>query len=139
MDGGTIFLYNSFFVNKKCIYINLKQYIQFLNGGFKMKERKNKKDTTLNFRLSEQQKKKISQDAKELGLSVSEYLLELTTDRKIVIVPSGKEIIQAVYQINRELDKWERGPVFSIQAVRDIVSQHLVDIMGKVNQEKEKR
>lgn len=38
-----------------------------------MKERKNKKDTTLNFRLSEQQKKKISQDAKELGLSVSEY------------------------------------------------------------------
>ena len=65
--------------------------------------------------------------------------LELTTDRKIVIVPSGKEIIQAVYQINRELDKWERGPVFSIQAVRDIVSQHLVDIMGKVNQEKEKR
>lgn len=104
-----------------------------------MKERKNKKDTTLNFRLSEQQKKKISQDAKELGLSVSEYLLELTTDRKIVIVPSGKEIIQAVYQINRELDKWERGPVFSIQAIRDIVSQHLVDIMGKVNQEKEKR
>lgn len=87
-----------------------------------------KKDTIINFRASKEQKKKIQADASTFGMTVAEYLLYLAEHRNVVVISSGKELAEAIYDLNVVLHRYERYPFIPVNEIQDAVSQSVEGI-----------
>ena len=98
-----------------------------MNGKIK------KKDKIINFRVSETQKDKIMQNAKQLNMSVGEYLIYLDEHKTINIIDGGKDLAKEVYILNKNLSLLEKYPFVEVNQVRNLLSEYLM----KLNQQME--
>lgn len=93
-----------------------------MNGKIK------KKDKVINFRVSEVQKDKITQNAKQLDMSVGEYLIYLDEHKTINIVDGGKDLAKEVYILNKNLSLLEKYPFVEVNQVRNLLSECLIKL-----------
>lgn len=100
----------------------------------KAAKEKTKKDTVINFRATRERKEKIQSDAKALGMTVAEYLLYLTEHRQVVVVTAGKELAEAIYDLNAVLKHYEKYPFLPVQELQDCVS-HGIDNINHIMKE----
>ena len=98
-----------------------------------MNSKLKKKDKIINFRVSETQKDKIMQNAKQLDMSVGEYLIYLDEHRIINIIDGGKDLAKEVYMLNKNLSVLEKYPFVEVNQVRNLLSEYLM----KLNQQME--
>ena len=98
-----------------------------------MNSKPKKKDKIINFRVSETQKDKIMQNAKQLNMSVGEYLIYLDEHRIINIIDGGKDLAKEVYMLNKNLSVLEKYPFVEVNQVRNLLSEYLM----KLNQQME--
>ncbi|MBM6833900.1 plasmid mobilization protein [Megamonas hypermegale] len=96
-----------------------------------MNSKLKKKDKIINFRVSETQKDKIMQNAKQLNMSVGEYLIYLDEHRIINIIDGGKDLAKEVYMLNKNLSVLEKYPFVEVNQVRNLLSEYLM----KLNQQ----
>ena len=98
-----------------------------------MNSKPKKKDKIINFRVSETQKDKIMQNAKQLNMSVGEYLIYLDEHKIINIIDGGKDLAKEVYMLNKNLSVLEKYPFVEVNQVRNLLSEYLM----KLNQQME--
>lgn len=96
-----------------------------------MNSKPRKKNKIINFRVSETQKDKIMQNAKQLNMSVGEYLIYLDEHRIINIIDGGKDLAKEVYMLNKNLSVLEKYPFVEVNQVRNLLSEYLM----KLNQQ----
>lgn len=96
-----------------------------------MNNKLKKKDKIINFRVSETQKDKIMQNAKQLNMSVGEYLIYLDEHKIINIIDGGKDLAKEVYILNKNLSLLEKYPFVEVNQVRNLLSEYLM----KLNQQ----
>lgn len=96
-----------------------------------MNSKLKKKDKIINFRVSETQKDKIMQNAKQLNMSVGEYLIYLDEHKIINIIDGGKDLAKEVYILNKNLSLLEKYPFVEVNQVRNLLSEYLM----KLNQQ----
>ena len=96
-----------------------------------MNSKLKKKDKIINFRVSETQKDKIMQNAKQLNMSVGEYLIYLDEHKTINIIDGGKDLAKEVYILNKNLSLLEKYPFVEVNQVRNLLSEYLM----KLNQQ----
>lgn len=96
---------------------------------------KTKKDTIIQIRISAEQKEQIQQEAKELGMSVSAYILYLCEHKQIVVIQKGKELAEQVYRLNQILGMYEGNPMIPVLEIRDTVSQSILHIAQAMEDE----
>lgn len=94
----------------------------------KTSNNKKRKDTIINFRASSEQKQKIQSDALTLGMTVAEYLLYLAEHKNIVVVPDGKKLAEAIYDLNMVLHHYEKYPFLPVHEIQEAVSQSIESI-----------
>lgn len=87
-----------------------------------------KKDKVINFRVSEVQKNKIIQNAKQLDMSVGEYLIYLDEHKAINIIDGGKDLVKEVYMLNKNLSVLEKYPFVEVNQVRNLLSECLIKL-----------
>ena len=96
-----------------------------------MNSKPKKKNKIINFRISETQKDKIMQNAKQLNMSVGEYLIYLDEHKTINIIDGGKDLAKEVYILNKNLSLLEKYPFVEVNQVRNLLSEYLM----KLNQQ----
>lgn len=96
-----------------------------------MNSKPRKKNKIINFRVSETQKDKIMQNAKQLNMSVGEYLIYLDEHKTINIIDGGKDLAKEVYILNKNLSLLEKYPFVEVNQVRNLLSEYLM----KLNQQ----
>lgn len=96
-----------------------------------MNSKPKKKNKIINFRVSETQKDKIMQNAKQLNMSVGEYLIYLDEHKTINIIDGGKDLAKEVYILNKNLSLLEKYPFVEVNQVRNLLSEYLM----KLNQQ----
>ena len=96
-----------------------------------MNSKPKKKNKIINFRVSETQKDKIMQNAKQLNMSVGEYLIYLDEHKIINIIDGGKDLAKEVYILNKNLSLLEKYPFVEVNQVRNLLSEYLM----KLNQQ----
>ncbi|MBM6760374.1 plasmid mobilization protein [Megamonas hypermegale] len=96
-----------------------------------MNSKPKKKNKIINFRVSETQKDKIMQNAKQLNMSVGEYLIYLDEHKIINIIDGGKDLAKEVYMLNKNLSVLEKYPFVEVNQVRNLLSEYLM----KLNQQ----
>ena len=87
----------------------------------------NTKNRRIHLRVSQQQKFQIQGNATALGLSVSQYLLKMAMDGRIVSVNS-QSLAKELYALNCKLNELERYPAIRAQELRDVVSSGIARI-----------
>lgn len=96
-----------------------------------MNSKLKKKDKIINFRVSETQKDKIMQNAKQLNMSVGEYLIYLDEHKIINVIDGGKDLAKEVYILNKNLSVLKKYPFVEVNQVRNLLSEYLM----KLNQQ----
>lgn len=96
-----------------------------------MNSKLKKKDKIINFRVSETQKDKIMQNAKQLNMSVGEYLIYLDEHKIINVIDGGKDLAKEVYMLNKNLSVLKKYPFVEVNQVRNLLSEYLM----KLNQQ----
>ena len=71
------------------------------------------------------------QNAKQLNMSVGEYLIYLDEHRIINIIDGGKDLAKEVYMLNKNLSVLEKYPFVEVNQVRNLLSEYLM----KLNQQ----
>lgn len=87
-----------------------------------------KKDNVINFRVSEVQKNKIMQNARQLKMSVGEYLIYLDEHKTINVIDGGKDLAKEVYMLNKNLLVLEEYPFMEVNQVRNLLSECLIKL-----------
>lgn len=87
-----------------------------------------KKDNVINFRVSEVQKNKIMQNARQLKMSVGEYLIYLDEHKTINVIDGGKDLAKEVYMLNKNLLILEEYPFMEVNQVRNLLSECLIKL-----------
>lgn len=81
----------------------------------------NAKDERIHLRVSQQQKSQIQYNANALGLSLTNYILKMSIEGRIVSVNS-QSLAKELYSLNCKLSELERYPAIRVQELRDVVS-----------------
>ena len=84
------------------------------------------KQKFINLRVSDIQKDTIRTSAKNLGMSVSQYILKLTEQGQVNVIEGGKELAALIYELNNKLNKLEKYPAMPIQDLRNVISDSIV-------------
>lgn len=85
------------------------------------------KNERIHLRVSQQQKFQIQCNANALGLSLTNYILKMTMDGRIVSVNS-QSLAKELYALNCKLNELERYPAIRVQELRDVVSSGIARI-----------
>ena len=81
----------------------------------------NNKPERINLRISNEQKAHIKATAQSLGLPLSQYIIKMAEEGKIITV-NTKTIANELYDLNCKLNSLERYPAVQVQELRDVVS-----------------
>lgn len=81
----------------------------------------NNKPERINLRISNEQKSHIKATAQSLGLSLSQYIIKMAEEGKIITV-NTKTLANELYDLNCKLNALERYPAVQVQELRDVVS-----------------
>lgn len=90
-----------------------------------------RKDKIINFRVTETQKDKIMRNARQMDMSVGEYLIYLDEHKIINVIDGGKDLAKEVYILNKNLSLLEKYPFVEVNQVRNLLSECLI----KLNQQ----
>lgn len=98
--------------------------------------KKMNKDTTIILRASEADKEAIQEEAKELGMSMSSYLLHIAKHKQVNIVPGGRELTEALYKLYETLSRLERYPILPVTEVKDTLHKGIEKINSAMEEGK---
>ena len=90
--------------------------------------KKEKKDTAINIRLTREQKKGYTEEARECNMRLSEYVLHLLKNKKVTVIEHGREIAQAMYELNNTLNKCLQYPNIPVNRTREILSNGIIKL-----------
>lgn len=90
--------------------------------------KKEKKDTVINVRVSTEQKKRYAEEARECNMRLSEYVLHLLQNKKVTVIEHGREIAQAMYDLNNTLNKCLQYPNIPVNKTREILSNGIIKL-----------
>ncbi len=82
-----------------------------------------KKTTVINFRVTEQQKQRIQENAKAADMSVTQYLSHIAEHHSVVITPGGKDLAEVLYSLHTAIENLAQYPCIPIKKLQDTVSQ----------------
>lgn len=99
-----------------------------------MKDTDKKKQEFIHFRVSKADKKRITTNAKAMGMNISQYLQHLDTHRNIVVLNGGKELADEIYNFNRRLDRMQEGSTLDIQEIRNKLSETIQKINKRLGE-----
>lgn len=94
-----------------------------------------KKDKIINFRVNNAQKEKITQNAKQLDMSIGEYLIYLDEHRIINIIDGGKDLAKEIYTLNKNLSVLDNYPFIEVNQIKNLLSEYLVKLNQKIEEE----
>ena len=82
-----------------------------------------RKTEIINFRVSKEEKEKIKNEAAELNMNMAEYLVFLSRNRQITVVPYGEELAKELYKINQHFNRFSQYKYIPVQDLQDVVNQ----------------
>lgn len=85
------------------------------------------KTQNFHIRLTEKQYEHIKNRATELGISMSDYILRMSEQGKIVVI-EPKNLAEEIQKLNRKLGKLEQYPVIKAQELRDIIGDEITKL-----------
>ena len=85
------------------------------------------KNKNLHIRLTDKQYANIKTKANELGISVTNYILKMTEQGKVVVI-EPKDLAAEIRELNRKLSKLEQYPVIKAQELRDMIGEEVVKL-----------
>ena len=94
-----------------------------------------KKDKIINFRVNNAQKEKITQNAKQLDMSIGEYLIYLDEHRIINIIDGGKDLAKEIYTLKKNLSVLDNYPFIEVNQIKNLLSEYLVKLNQKIEEE----
>lgn len=84
--------------------------------------KKGKKDKVINVRVSAEQKKRYTEEARLCNMKLSEYILHVLQNKEVTVIEHGREIAQAMYELNNTLNKYLQYPNISVSKTRETLS-----------------
>ncbi len=103
-----------------------------------LREKKKTKDSFITVRISSAEKDIYLNEAENLGMGLSEFVLYLLRHRKINVIEGGSEIAHAMYNLNDTLNKCARYPQIPVQNINRSISENLNRINNFLNDAGEK-
>lgn len=103
-----------------------------------LREKKKTKDSFITVRISSAEKDIYLNEAENLGMGLSEFVLYLLRHRKINVIEGGSEIAHAMYNLNDTLNKCARYPQIPVQNINRSISEDLNRINNFLNDAGEK-
>ena len=86
------------------------------------------KNATINVRLSTEDKKKFTEEARECNMRLSEYVLHLLRNKQVTVIEHGEEIAHAMYELNSTLNKCLRYPNIPVNKTREILMNGIIKL-----------
>lgn len=83
-------------------------------------------------RVTEDQKNYIKMKASHLGMSVSQYLLELADKGQINIIEGGQELVEVIYDLNSKLSRMEKYPAVLVQDLNNVIGESVRKIRRQI-------
>ena len=93
---------------------------------------KKNKQKNINLRVTEEQKNYIKMKAANLGMSVSQYLLELADKGQIHVIEGGHELVELIYELNSKLSRMEKYPAILVQDLNDVIGESVRHIRRQI-------
>ena len=100
-------------------------------------QKKEHKEARIDIRVNDKDKRIIKEQAHKLGMNLSEFILQMAKNGKIIVIEEGKFLAQELYKFNEKLNELEKCPILFVQDVREILSQAVSDINTKIKNLKE--
>lgn len=86
------------------------------------------KNAAINVRLSTEDKKKFTEEARGCNMRLSEYVLHLLKNKQVTVIEHGEEIAQAMYELNNTLNKCLKYPNIPVNKTREIISNGILKL-----------
>ena len=86
------------------------------------------KDTSINVRLTKEQKERFTKEARLCNMRLSEYVLHLLQNKRVTVIENGSEIAHAIYDLNNTLDKCMKYPNISLSKTQEALSQNILKL-----------
>ena len=99
--------------------------------------RKPAKNSNINIRISDADKLKYAQEAKNLGMDLSKYIIHLLEHKEVRIIEGGKELAHAIYDLNNMLNKCVDYPSIPVTKIREAVSNDVERLNNFIMRERE--
>lgn len=93
---------------------------------------KKNKQKNIHLRVTEDQKNYIKMKASHLGMSVSQYLLELADKGQINVIEGGKELVEMLYEVNNTLSQMEKYPDGLVQGLNNAIGESVCHITKQI-------
>lgn len=86
------------------------------------------KDTAINVRMTKEQKKQFTAEARLCNMKLSEYVLHLLQNKRVTVIENGSEIAHAIYDLNNTLGKCMRYPNISLTKTQEALSESILKL-----------
>ena len=90
--------------------------------------RKPIKNAAINVRLSTEDKKRFTEEARGCKMRLSEYVLHILRNKQVTVIEHGEEIAKAMYELNNTLNKCLRYPNIPVNKTREIVANGIIKL-----------
>ena len=88
------------------------------------------KNDLLHIRISEQEKQKYIQEANEINMNLSQYVLYLLRHKQVTPIEGGAELARELYQLNQNLNRIGQYLDVPTQELRDVVTRGMEAIIA---------
>ena len=86
------------------------------------------KNAAINVRLSTEDKKRFTEEARGCNMRLSEYVLHLLKNKQVTVIEHGEEIAKAMYELNNTFNKCLRYPNIPVNKTREIVANGIIKL-----------
>lgn len=86
------------------------------------------KDTAINVRLTTEQKKRYSEEARLCNMKLSEYVLYVLQNKRVTVIENGSEIAHAIYNLNNTLDKCMKYPNIPFSKAQEALAKSVLKL-----------
>ena len=86
------------------------------------------KNAAINIRLSTEDKKRFTEEARECNMNLSEYVLYLLKNKQVTVIEHGEEIAQAMYDLNNTLNKCLKYPNIPVNKTRELLTNGILKL-----------
>lgn len=86
------------------------------------------KNASINVRLSTEDKKKFTEEARGCNMKLSEYVLYLLRNKQVTVIEHGEEIAQAMYELNNTMNKCLSYPNIPVNKTREILTNGIIKL-----------
>ena len=86
------------------------------------------KNAAINVRLSTEDKKKFTEEARGCNMKLSEYVLNLLKNKQVTVIEHGEEIAKAMYELNNTMNKCLSYPNIPVNKTREILTNGIIKL-----------